>query len=130
LSYLLDTNIVVHARDGLPSVLEKIAEHDGAIILSALTLAELQSGLVRSKSEALLRAMRLKVLLERIPVVAFDIEAAESYGEIIAALGWSRAKAFDRMIAAHAISTRSVLVTNNLRDFADIPGLTLENWSV
>jgi tRNA(fMet)-specific endonuclease VapC len=33
------------------------------------------------------------------------------------------------MIAAHSISTRSILVTNNASDFADIPGLTLENWS-
>ena len=127
--YLLDTNTVVHARDGLPSVLDKIVEHDGAIILSALSLAELQSGLLRSKSEAELRATRLKVLLERMPVIAFDSQAAESYGRIIATLGWSRSKAFDRMIAAHAISTRSTLVTNNVRDFADIAGLLLEDWS-
>jgi tRNA(fMet)-specific endonuclease VapC len=33
------------------------------------------------------------------------------------------------MIAGHAISTNSVLVTNNISDFADIPGLMLENWA-
>jgi tRNA(fMet)-specific endonuclease VapC len=33
------------------------------------------------------------------------------------------------MIAAHAISTGSVLVTNNIADFRDIPGLILENWA-
>jgi predicted nucleic acid-binding protein len=32
------------------------------------------------------------------------------------------------MIAGHAISSRSVLVTDNLADFADIPNLMLENW--
>jgi tRNA(fMet)-specific endonuclease VapC len=35
---------------------------------------------------------------------------------------------FDRMIAAHALSTASVLVTKNVSDFRDIPGLTIESW--
>jgi predicted nucleic acid-binding protein len=34
------------------------------------------------------------------------------------------------MIAAHAISSHSVFVTNNLADFSDIPGLCMENWVV
>jgi tRNA(fMet)-specific endonuclease VapC len=34
------------------------------------------------------------------------------------------------MIAAHAISSHSILVTNNLADFSDIPGLSTENWMV
>jgi tRNA(fMet)-specific endonuclease VapC len=34
------------------------------------------------------------------------------------------------MIAAHAISTGSILVTANAADFRDIPELTLENWTL
>jgi predicted nucleic acid-binding protein len=33
------------------------------------------------------------------------------------------------MIAAHAISSSLVLVTNNTADFGDIRGLQLENWA-
>jgi tRNA(fMet)-specific endonuclease VapC len=32
------------------------------------------------------------------------------------------------MIAGHALSLGATLVTNNERDFRDIPGLTVENW--
>jgi tRNA(fMet)-specific endonuclease VapC len=32
------------------------------------------------------------------------------------------------MIAAHAISQQSTLVTNNTREFARVEGLALANW--
>jgi tRNA(fMet)-specific endonuclease VapC len=44
LAYLIDTNIAIHARDGTDAVLDKLAQHDGEMLLSALSLAELQRG--------------------------------------------------------------------------------------
>jgi tRNA(fMet)-specific endonuclease VapC len=32
------------------------------------------------------------------------------------------------MIAAHALSVQAMLVTNNIREFAKVPGLQLDNW--
>jgi tRNA(fMet)-specific endonuclease VapC len=32
------------------------------------------------------------------------------------------------MIAAHALSQQALLVTNNMREFAKVPGLQLDNW--
>jgi tRNA(fMet)-specific endonuclease VapC len=75
------------------------------------------------------RQMRLEILLRALPVLPFDASAAETYGRIIAKCGWVKGRDFDRMIAAHAISTGSVLVTNNIADFRDIPGLLIENWA-
>jgi predicted nucleic acid-binding protein len=129
-AYLIDTNIAIHARDSNASVLDKIAEHDGSVSLSALTLAELQPGMHRTSANASLRRARLDVMLRYIPVLPFDAAAARAYGRIIAQCGWVRNRDLDRkrMIAAHAISSQSVLVTDNVDDFRDIPGLALENW--
>lgn len=127
--FLVDTNIIIHARDGTVSVMEQFAEQDGKIALSALSLAELQRGIHVPSEGAALRRARLDVLLERIPILAFGEGAAREYGRIIAQLGWVRGRDFDRMIAAHAIATASVLVTNNVADFCDIPGLQLEDWT-
>jgi tRNA(fMet)-specific endonuclease VapC len=128
LAYLIDTNIAIHARDGNPQVLDKLAGHDGAVLLSALSLAELQRGLFKSPEFTALRQARLLMLLRGIPVLPFDAAAAETYGRIIAEYGWVKGRDFDRMIAAHAISTGSILVTNNVADFRDISALTVENW--
>jgi tRNA(fMet)-specific endonuclease VapC len=35
----------------------------------------------------------------------------------------------DLLIASHAVSQRMVLVTNNLKHFASVPGLAVEVWS-
>jgi len=129
-AYLIDTNIAIHARDGTDAVLDRLADHDGKVLLSALSLAELQRGLYRDPAFTALRQVRLEILLRGIPVLPFDASAAQAYGRIIAQCGWARGRDYDRMIAAHAISSGSILVTNNEADFRDIPGLSMENWIV
>ena len=130
MAYLIDTNIAIHARDGMEAVLNKLALHEGRVLLSALSVAELQRGLYREPALTALRQARLSVLLESIPVVPFNVAAAEAYGRIVAQCGWVKGRDFDRMIAGHAIATSSVLVTDNISDFRDIPALHLENWTV
>jgi tRNA(fMet)-specific endonuclease VapC len=128
LAYLIDTNIAIHARDGTESVLENLARHDGAVLLSALSLTELERGVSKHPAHAGLRRIRLDVLTNHIPILPFDAAAAQIYGRIIAQCGWVKGRDYDRMIAAHALSIGAVLVTANEADFRDIPGLTIENW--
>jgi len=125
---MIDTNIAIHARDGDDGVLEQLALHDGAVMLSSLSLAELERGVNKDPSRSSLRSARLSILLDHLPVVPFDGVAAKRYGQIIAQCGWARGRDFDRMIAGHALSLSATLVTNNERDFSDIPQLSIENW--
>lgn len=128
MAYHIDTNIAIHARDGFEPVLDKLLKNDGAIYLSALSVAELQRGFYAKSPDAPLRRERLKKLLQFIPVLSFDTAAAEAYGAIIAQIGWSKSRDLDRLIAGHAIAARAILVTANTADFIGVPGLTTENW--
>jgi tRNA(fMet)-specific endonuclease VapC len=57
----------------------------------------------------------------------FDENAGIKYGILRAALPNRKRNAMDRLIAAHAISLKHTLVTNNVADFRDYPGLKFEN---
>jgi len=59
----------------------------------------------------------------------FDEAASVAYGVLRAAVRDRRRDAFDRLIAAHALSVSATLVTNNEADFKDYPGLVVENWA-
>ena len=52
----------------------------------------------------------------------------DSDAEMVRLVGVRR-RGFDRLIGAQAMASAMVLVTRNEKDFADIPGLTVEDWS-
>jgi tRNA(fMet)-specific endonuclease VapC len=87
LAYLIDTNIAIHARDGTDAVLAQLEKHDGDVLLSALSLAELQRGVYREPTLTAIRQARFEVLLRGLPVLPFDASAALAYGRIIAQCG-------------------------------------------
>ena len=61
-------------------------------------------------------------------MLAFDDAAADAYRGIVEAVGYSRRKLLDRMIAAQALVHRATLVTQNAADFSDVLGLDLLAW--
>ena len=60
----------------------------------------------------------------------WDVSAAEAHGNLRAKLRVAGTPIgdMDEMIAAHALSLGAVLVTDNLKHFARVDGLALENW--
>ena len=75
------------------------------------------------------RRLLLDELYATMEILDFGQSEAIRYAEIIAALGFSRPKIIDRMIAAQAIAAGATLATLNPRDFRYIPTLQIEDWS-
>ena len=127
---LLDTNICIHVINAKPpAVLERFRQHRmGEIGLSSVVAAELAYGVAKSCSARNRQA--LEMFLAPLIILPFDEAALWAYGELRAELERKGTPigALDTMIAAHALSQQSTLVTNNTREFARVPGLPLENW--
>lgn len=96
--------------------------------MSIVTRVELEGGVYREPAHTQIRRARLDAMLAAIPAVAFDAAATETYGKIVAGVGYSRCKLLDRMIAAQALVHRATLVTLNPDDFSDVPGLAFLAW--
>ncbi|MEA2230716.1 MAG: tRNA(fMet)-specific endonuclease VapC [Solirubrobacteraceae bacterium] len=98
---------------------------------TAITLGELLYGVARRGSSAL--AERVQNLIQSAgPVLAFDEPAAQQYGRVRASLerDGRRLAEPDLRIAAIALSRDATLVTANVRHFARVPGLCVENWLI
>ena len=127
---LLDTNICIHVINAKPpAVLERFRQHRmGEIGLCSVVAAELAYGVAKSGSARNRQA--LEMFLAPLIILPFDDAALWAYGDLRAELERKGTPigALDTMIAAHALSQQSTLVTNNTREFARVPGLALENW--
>ena len=130
MKYMLDTNICIYAILGGNTHLDRRLEEceTGDLVMSAVTLGELEVGFANDSDSARARRNAADVL-SAVPATPFDEAAARAFGHIQAAAP-SRRGAYDRQIAAHAISLGVVLVTNNEKDFDGIPGIVVENWSL
>lgn len=119
--FLFDSNICIYLLRGLDPVLDERVRAQAAdtLFISTITLAEIMVGLHDGA-----RSPQFQAFLQDVAVREFSSEAAEIYGK----LPFRRAR-FDRLIAAHALSLDLTIVTNNESDFADIPGLRVENWT-
>lgn len=130
--YMLDTNICIYAMKNKPEkVLRRLkAELDSGICISSITLAELEFGMKHS-SDPLKNEQALLRFLVPMSILPFGAAAAAEYGEIRADLQrrGTPIGPLDMLIAGHARAENMILVTNNVREFARVPGLELENWA-
>jgi tRNA(fMet)-specific endonuclease VapC len=128
--YMLDTNICIYMmKHQPPQVRARFAEcFVGDVVISAITLAELEYGVAMSGEAQSHNQALLDSLLEDIPVAAFDAQAARAYGPLRAAHRERNKDALDKLIASHALALGVTLVTNNEADFRNFAGLVVENW--
>ena len=117
---LLDTSVVV-AGD--------IAPIPGILAISAITLAQLQSGVLVAKTAAVRaeRLRRLSLLHKHFDALPVDEAVAIGYGRLAAAVvdagRQPRRRAMDLLIAATAHAHGARLYTRNIDDFAGLEDL-------
>jgi tRNA(fMet)-specific endonuclease VapC len=131
--FLLDTNVCIHLINRGPQV-EMLAGRIGCygrdqVLISSITLAELEFGIAKSQRRAQHR-LRFDLFLAQFEIALFDPRAAAFYGPLRASLQavGKLIGPLDTLIAAHALALDTCLVTHNVREFERVPGLRIEDW--
>ena len=133
--WLLDTNMLVYARNGVASVVSRLDDvwEQGEVVTSLLVVGELIYGVEKSiRREGNLAAVEQQLaMLDGILPLTDAI--VRRFGRLKAEMGRRGIikQDIDLHIAATAIEAGATLVTNDgaLLD-GTIPGLTVENWRV
>ncbi len=128
--YLLDTNILIAVSKNRPGIAERLdLLLASQLMLSSVVMAEIEYGIVKSAKPELNRRV-FDALLQGFEVVNFDAAAARHYGALRTDLE-RRGQVIgpnDLLIAAQALATGAVLVTDKVGEFSRVGGLALDNW--
>ena len=130
--YLLDTNICIFFIRGKYN-LDSIFKEKGIenCSLSELTVFELKFG-AENSSDPVKSHWVVNEFIKRFPIIPIS-EIVDKYAEIKVKLrknGTPMHDEFDLMIGVTALQRGFILVTDNLKDFRFIEGLTTENWII
>lgn len=132
MKYMLDTNICIYviANRSLAVVQKFRQMQDHEISVSVIVAAELAYGVAKSQWHERNRAT-LDVFLSSLTVDAMTDAVMWRYADLRCQLERSGTPIGenDLWIAAHALASDAVLVTNNRREFDRVPGLRVENWA-
>jgi len=121
---LIDTSVVIDWDDR-----DVAAALPDSAAVSAITLAELTAGprLASTSAESARRQARLQQVEATFDPIAFDVSAARSYGQVVAAVADSghshRSRLADLLIAATAHANGLALYTRNPGDFIGLESL-------
>jgi Predicted nucleic acid-binding protein, contains PIN domain len=128
--YLLDTNILSdlmrHPHGRVAKRLTAVGVETVAV--SIVVACELRFGAAKSGAHRL--TQYLDVILDQIPALPLEAPAEQHYADIRRTLerAGTPIGPNDLLIAAHARALDLVLVSDNVREFARVPGLVVENW--
>ena len=133
--YYLDTNVIIDATRNKKET-AAILEHFKAvrfqdICIPAIVVAELEYGARHSNFYD--RNMEIvRKFVAPYPIIPFSEKETVVYGEIRQYLATKGTPigSNDMLIAATAIANNAVLVTHNTDEFARIPNIRLEDWTL
>lgn len=129
--YLLDTDICIYIINKKPATvhqrLRKISID--LIHISVITHAELLYGVEKSTHHTKNTTL-LSDFLAHVSILPWTSEVATTYAQLRASLEKKGTPIgnLDMMIAAHALSLKAKLITNNQKHFEKVPHLKFETW--
>ena len=133
-TYMLDTGICSFIMrehpDAVLKRLEQAVLRNHRIVVSAITYAEMRSGATGPKASPRHIALVDAFCARLDAILPWDRAAVDATTIIKVALRTAGTPIGpnDTAIAGHAIAAGAILVTNNVREFARVPGLKLEDW--
>ncbi len=127
--HLIDSDVAIaYLQDDPDAVALVEGLAPGGLGVAVVTYAEVYQGTLRSPDPAAAQA-QLAAFLESAPILPFTEAVARRYAGLREELRRRgkrvRARALDLMIAATALEYGYELVTHNLGDYEDVPGLRL-----
>lgn len=129
--YMLDTSICIYIIKKKPAkVLGKLKRiKNDSICISSITYSELLYGAYKSENVAK-NLLALTMFLSNIDILSYDESSSIDYGMLRAKVEkrGTAIGSLDMLIAAHAVETKSILVTNNVKEFERIEHLKVEKW--
>ena len=127
--YLLDTCIVVFLFRDKYDVAPKLdAVGLENCYISENTIAELQAGVEKSSSKQF-NQMMLDKFVQMVNVIPFSSVIKRYAKEKVATEKQGTPVAdFDLLIGCSALENNLTMVTDNVKHFAPIPGIIIENW--
>jgi len=130
---MLDTNIlsdIVRNPRGVAATRVRQIETKTNVVLSTSIIVAAESRFGALKRGSKILSQQIDELFKTIQVLPLSVDVDHDYASLRVDLEKRGLiiGANDLLIAAHALATNSVLVTDNVREFGRVKGLTVENW--
>lgn len=138
--YILDSDVLTLFQHNHPAVVRRVRANYQNIAITIVTAQEQMRGRMAGVNRALQSYQTDKVVLaynnlsetlndlKRLEIVDLNQEASDRYLELRQQK--IRIGTLDLLIACIVLSQNGILVTRNRRDFARVPGLIFEDWTV
>ena len=130
--YILDTNILSYWMRGNEPVIEKLMRCSPAdLSMSAITLAEIMYGIEKSPHRKQERRSKIEQIRSLIDIYAFDQAAAREYAIVRTQLEREGLPISERdvQIASIALANNLIVITHNVKEFARVKSLVVEDWA-
>lgn len=133
-TYMLDTNtcsfIIRKRPEYLLDKLQEVVISGHQVVVSSITYAELTFGAINKKASTKMPGIVIEFVERLDDVLAWDKKAVETSTSIkkkLESVGTPIGHN-DTLIAGHCVAVNAILITDNVREFKRVDGLTFENW--